>query len=656
MDCAIGHRGARCRIELISRNPQHEISSTEHVEEQDMTAGAHHASRSGGGVATRASEGEAAAGSDAGRSAPAGEYEGGVTSEVTSEVVRILIVDDSPSIHDDFREILISAGSSDIDPLERLIFGSAAPVTVTREFALDSAYQGQHAVEMVERAVAAGTPYMLCFLDVRMPPGWDGPETLGHLWRADPHLQVVLCTAYSDYSWSDIVARCGSTDQLLILKKPFEVPEVRQLAHALSEKWRLARANERRMADLEHLVAERTEALRREMTERARAEHELLQVQRLKALGRLAAGIGHEINNPLTFILGSIEAVQEILAAREAQFDGATYDELAHLLDAALTGTDRIAQIVRSIKMFVRPEEAVAEPVDVSAAMRLALEMVRIDVAPHIAIELALGDVPPVLGKRVELEQVFINLCKNAAQALAGLRDREARIRVSSRCEQAQVIIEIADTGPGIAPKDLDKIFDPFFTTKPVGQGTGLGLSICHAIVSSMSGSIEVRSTEQRGTVVTVRLPALSMPSQAPVGSGTPHAAPGSTAPGSAIRGRILIVDDEPFVLETMVHALHDHDVVGMASARDAFVRCLSEPFDLVLCDLMMTEISGMHLYQMIRQARPALAERIVFVTGGAMLDDVRDFLEHVPNEYLEKPVDRRRLQARVQELLGRWT
>jgi two-component system NtrC family sensor kinase len=633
---------------------------SEHAEEQDMTAGARHAAHPDSAAAASDRDGEAAGGGDTGLAAPSGEYQGTVTSEVTSEVVRILIVDDSPSIHDDFREILASAGSHDIDPLERLIFGSAAPAPATRTFVIDSAYQGQQGVEMVERAVAAGMPYMLCFLDVRMPPGWDGPETLGHLWRVDPNLQVVLCTAYSDYSWSDIIARCGSTDRLLILKKPFEVPEVRQLAHALTEKWRLARANERRLADLEGLVAERTEALRREITERARAEHALLQVQRLNALGRLAAGIGHEINNPLTFILGSIEAVQEILADHEPRFTPATYDELSHLLGAALTGTDRIAQIVRSIKMFVRPEEAVSEAVDVAAAARLALDMVRRDVAPHIVIELALTGVPPVLGKRVELEQVFINLCKNAAQAMAGLRDREARLRVSSRCEQDQVIIEIADTGPGIAPKDLDKIFDPFFTTKPVGQGTGLGLSICHAIISSMSGAIDVRSTPQHGTVVTVRLPALDMPSPGPDASGKLHpagsAAASSAAPGRARRGRILIVDDEPFVLQMMMHALRDHDILGMTSSRDAFARCMSEPFDLVLCDLMMPEISGMHLYQMIRQARPALAERIVFVTGGAMLDDVREFLEHVPNEYLEKPVDRRRLQAHVHELLDRWS
>jgi two-component system NtrC family sensor kinase len=572
--------------------------------------------------------------------------------EVSASPVRILIVDDSPPIHEDFRQILAGGDSSAIDSLEGLLFGDPAPAAPARSFELDSAFQGQEALALVQRAVAAGRPYAVCFLDVRMPPGWDGPETLRHIWAVDPDLQVVLCTAYSDYSWSEIVERCGDTDQLLILKKPFEVPEVRQLAHALSEKWRLARVQARRLADLEALVAESTEALRREMTERARAEHELHQTQRLKALGRLAAGIGHEINNPLAFILGSIEAVQETLVGLETQIDADAYRDIARFLEAAIVGSDRIAQIVRSIKMFVRPDdEAAFETVDLAAAVRLALDMAAIDLAEHIAIDVELGAVPPVLGKRVEVEQLLINLFRNAVQALAGQHEREARIRVSCRRDGERVLIEIADTGAGIAQSDLDKIFDPFFTTKPVGQGAGLGLSICHAIVTGMGGTIDVRSAEQDGTTVTVTLPVMDVPLATPVATEEPRL-PRS---GIVVRGRILIVDDEPFVLQMMMHALRDHDVVGTSSGREAITRCLAEPFDLVFCDLMMPEISGMELYEAVRQARPALAERIVFVTGGAQLDGVREFLDEVPNVHLEKPVERRRLQALADQLLRRW-
>jgi two-component system NtrC family sensor kinase len=571
--------------------------------------------------------------------------------DVDARIVRVLIVDDSPPIHEDFRQILAGGESSDIDSLEGLLFGDPVPAAPARRFELDSAFQGQEALALVQRAVAAGQPYAVCFLDVRMPPGWDGPETLRQLWAVDPALQVVLCTAYSDYSWSEIVERCGDTDRLLILKKPFEVPEVRQLAHALAEKWRLARVQARRLADLEALVAERTEALRREMAERARAEHELHQTQRLEALGRLAAGIGHEINNPLAFILGSIEAAQETLVGLEAQIDADTYRDIARFLEAATIGSDRIAQIVRSIKMFVRPDEAAPEAVDVPAAVRLALDMAAVDVPEHVAIDTDLGAVPLVLGKRVEVEQLLINLFRNAVQALAGQQEREARVRVSCRRDGERVLIEVADTGAGIAQSDLDKIFDPFFTTRPVGQGTGLGLSICHAIVTGMGGTIDVRSAEQDGTTVTVGLPVMDAPLAAPVAAEEPRPPPSSVV----LRGRILIVDDEPFVLQMMMHALRAHDVVGTGSGREAIGRCLAEPFDLILCDLMMPEISGMELYETILQARPALAERIVFVTGGAQLDGVRQFLDEVPNEYLEKPVERRRLQALADRLLRQW-
>jgi two-component system cell cycle sensor histidine kinase/response regulator CckA len=304
---------------------------------------------------------------------------------------------------------------------------------------------------------------------------------------------------------------------------------------------------------------------------------------------------------------------------------------------------------VRSIKMFVRPDEAVLEAVDVAAAVRLALEMVAIEVAGHVVIDTDLAAVPPVLGKRVEIEQLLSNLLKNAGQALAGQREREARIRVSCRRDRDRVLIEIADTGEGIAQIDLDAIFDPFFTTKPVGQGMGLGLSICHAIITGMGGTIDVHSAVHDGTTVTVELPAMDVPSTAPVATEEPRVALGGA------RGRVLIIDDEPFVLQMMMHALRAHDVVGVGSGRDAIARCLAEPFDLIFCDLMMPEITGMELYQVIRQARPALAERMVFVTGGALLDGVREFLDEVPNEHLEKPVERRRLQAFADQLLRRW-
>lgn len=177
---------------------------------------------------------------------------------------RVLVVDDNAAIHDDFRKILgtKSESQSRLDHIEAELFGRPESTVERVGFRLDSAHQGQEALEMVKKALDEGDPYALAFVDVRMPPGWDGIETLERIWQCSPELQAVICTAYSDYSWDDMTRRLGYTDNLLILKKPFETVEVLQLAHALSQKWILARQARLRMEDLDRMVRQRTEELR----------------------------------------------------------------------------------------------------------------------------------------------------------------------------------------------------------------------------------------------------------------------------------------------------------------------------------------------------------------------------------------------------------
>jgi len=177
---------------------------------------------------------------------------------------RILIVDDNPSIHEDFRKILgaKTAAQSHLEDVESALFGNKTDSSDDRTgFRIDSAHQGQEAFEKVKKSVAEGDPYVLAFVDVRMPPGWDGIETLDNIWRAAPELQAVICTAYSDYSWDEMTRRLGQTDNLLILKKPFETVEVLQMAHALSQKWTLGRQAKLRLDDLDRMVRQRTAEL-----------------------------------------------------------------------------------------------------------------------------------------------------------------------------------------------------------------------------------------------------------------------------------------------------------------------------------------------------------------------------------------------------------
>lgn len=172
---------------------------------------------------------------------------------VPASPFRILVIDDTPSIHDDFRKILRPPASAEdrVDALAAAVFGDSSPTPAPTVFELDSAAQGQTGLALLQDALSEGRPYALAFVDMRMPPGWDGLETIRHLWAADPRLQVVICTAYSDHSWAAITNRLGLSDNLLILKKPFDNVEVLQIAHALTRKWRLAREVEAHVASLD---------------------------------------------------------------------------------------------------------------------------------------------------------------------------------------------------------------------------------------------------------------------------------------------------------------------------------------------------------------------------------------------------------------------
>ncbi len=417
---------------------------------------------------------------------------------------RILVVDDNPSIHQDFRKILTRPDEDleELDAMESMLFGEEPqPRKRTIRFELDFALGGEEGVRRVQEAVREGRPYAMAFVDIRMPPGMDGVDTTLHMWREEADLQVVLCSAHSDYSWDELSRKLGPSERLLILRKPFDNIEVRQMAHALCEKWELLRASHQRMEDLERMVEERTRAL-------ADANARLMHAQKLEALGRMSAGLAHEVNNPLSFILSNLRHVLQGLEGLPCPEERRNArDDLRDACRDAVLGAERIARIVQDVRIFARVDEPPRDPVDVREVAESSISMAAEALRSGVRLVRDFHEVPLVLGSEHGLGQVFLNLIVNAAHALKGRAEPFIRLGILQR-EDGRVAVEVQDNGCGIPKENLSRLFEPFFTTKPVGTGTGLGLSICHGIVTRLGGDIIVDSVPGEGTTFRVVLPA----------------------------------------------------------------------------------------------------------------------------------------------------
>jgi len=458
-----------------------------------------------------------------------------------NDVSRIMIVDDNEAIHHDFKRILDRRQpvSTSLDDLERNLGGAPvapAPV-VSTNYELKFSYQGEEAARAIKEGRVDGRPYAVAFVDIRMPPGIDGIETIARMWESQPELEIVLCSAYSDYSWDDIANRLHPGDRLVVLRKPFDPIEVRQLAACLTEKWQRGRALDDRLRNLEATVHAEVEA---RMRERQRHEEEQRRSRRLEALGRLAAGLAHEINTPTQFATSNLEYLTACItpiadaldtqrkllgrvAAREVSADEAcrsadelnwaeTLAEIPRAIEDARTGLARISRIVQSVRSHahLRDRECLVS-VNVNEQVKAALELARNEYKYDADVVAELGDVPRVLGDPGDLSLAILNLVVNAAHAIREVRQPGAprgTITVTTRGIRDRVEIAIADTGGGIPADVKDRVFEPFFTTKPMGQGTGQGLSIARAtVVERHHGSLDFETEVGKGTVFTIGLP-----------------------------------------------------------------------------------------------------------------------------------------------------
>lgn len=392
----------------------------------------------------------------------------------------------------------------------------------------------------------------------------------------------------------------------------------------------------------EQIVAE--ERLRESKEQQEQLQRQLLLADRMAAVGTLAAGSAHEINNPLTVVMTHAFLLLEEIRTLEQVLPADQLADLAQLAEGVRAGGDRIRTIVRGLSTFARVAEERPAVIELTEVIERAIRLTSNQIQYRASLVRDYRPAPHIVADGARLEQVFINLLVNAAQAIPEGTSGDHEIRIVTRTDQdGRAVIEVRDTGEGIPAAIIDRVFDPFFTTKPIGVGTGLGLSVCYNIVTSMGGSLSVASGRDRGTSVRIVLAA------APVMQ-PEVAAPIAPNAGAGRRGTVLVVDDEPSVGRAVSRVLDVHDVTITTSAREALeVLESSVHFDVILSDLMMPEMSGMELYDQIARRFPEVAARVVFISGGAFTQAARDFLERVDNPRLEKPFDFQTLRAVVQ-------
>jgi two-component system, sensor histidine kinase and response regulator len=573
---------------------------------------------------------------------------------------RILIVDDNPSIHRDYDKILLSeAESADLTDLHADLFDDApAASSKQRPWILEHALQGEQAVELARAARSAGRPFAVAFIDMRMPPGIDGLETIERLWRVDPAIEVVICTAFSDHAWEELAARLGSPGRLLVLKKPFDTIEISQLAATLADKWCLARENEQHVKSLETRVAEKTRELEAQVDALRVASAAAQAANRAKT--EFLSNMSHEIRTPMTAILGHAELLSEANASPAMISEHIdTIRRNGALLLALINDILDLARIESGSfeveKLRVSPRTLIDE---VSALMR-----VRAD-EKGLAFEVVARGVPPttITTDPLRLRQVLINLLGNAIKFT-----ERGSVRVIWGIEgsgaTARFCAEVVDTGIGISKANQARLFLPFSqadasTTRSFG-GSGLGLSIVKHLVELLGGAIELSSTEGSGSSFRFHVHAAPIAGDVARDENA-HAASRPSAPATvehSLAGRRILLaedarDNQRLVSLMLTRAGASVDIAENGLLAIELARFAEPRYDVILMDMQMPEMDG---YEATRTLRASgYNGPIVALTAHAMSGDAERCLAADIDEHHTKPIDRARLLEVCSRLAAR--
>jgi two-component system, sensor histidine kinase and response regulator len=585
-----------------------------------------------------------------------------------NKAIRILVIDDQESIHEDFRKIIETyQDDRAISEASAALFGDEpAAAGPTDVFEIDSAHQGKDGLELVQKALAENRPYPLAFVDVRMPPGWDGVETIRRIWEVDPEILVVLCTAYSDHTWEDIVLQLGRTDHLLILKKPFDNIEVRQLVVSLTRRWHLARQADMTRNELERMVAERTrevEARSRDLekaTENLRATNEQLETARVaaeeanRAKSEFLANMSHEIRTPMTAILGFAELLREEVG----RVDPAS--NRVEFIDAILRNAEHLLRVLNNILDMSKIESGRLE-VDISRCapceiVSSAVAMLRSTADAKgltLGVEFA-GAMPAAIRTDpMRLQQILINLIGNAVKftETGGIRV----VASLNRTDPGHPLLQcqVIDTGIGMTEDQRAKLFQRFTqadssTARKYG-GSGLGLAISKRLAGMLGGDVVIESAPGKGSTFTLTVETGSLESvkllENPL-SAVARAQPTMEVPKATYSGRILLAEDSVDNQRIISHIL-DRSGFQVTLAENGQIACqmaqeakdAGAPFDLILMDMQMPVLEGTEATRRLRSA--GYTGPIVALTANATTEDRNKCLDAGCDFYVTKPINR---------------
>jgi len=573
-----------------------------------------------------------------------------------SAAIRILVVDDNAAIHEDFRKILRpDRAPAPLAAARAALFGEqSAAAAAAPEYDVECASQGEEGLRLVRAAVGGGQPFAVAFVDMRMPPGWDGLRTCQELWAADPGLQVVICTAFSDHSHDEIRRVLGATDALLILKKPFDPVEVRQLACTLAHKRELQRQADLRREELERLVEARTAELRAatdKAQDAARAKSEFL------------ANMSHEIRTPLTAMLGYADLLMDpgLEPADLAQYVQTVRRNGSHLMAVlnAILDLSRIEAGRMTVESLECSPAALLHEVGDMLRARAVEKGLRFEVRQEGPLPATIRTDP------TRVRQILLNLCGNAIKFT---EKGEVRLLacLATKPDGPSPALDfvVQDSGIGLTPGEIERLFQPFeqadtSTTRRFG-GTGLGLVISRRLARMLGGDVLVASVPLQGSTFSLRVPTGSLVGVAMVDEDTPPPRSARLEPDDRLRlsGRILLAEDtrdSALVISTMLRRagaevmVVDTGIAALSQAQTA--EAAGQPFALLLMDLHMPELDGLQATRRLRES--GYVRPIVALTANSMPGDRAECLRAGCDEYASKPVRRAELLALCARLMA---